>query len=60
MGDFIFPYDTRTGEQVKHSVPRRWIGHPVLGKHLSLTKPAPKPKPTTKPGPSGDDKSKED
>lgn len=59
MSEFVYPYDTRTGEQVKHPVPRRWIGHPVLGKHLSMTKPTTKT-PTTKPGKSGDDKSKED
>ena len=34
-------YDTRTGELVEHLVPDTWIGHPVLGPHLSTEPPAP-------------------
>ncbi len=34
-------YDTRTGQLVEHLVPDTWIGHPVLGPHLSTEPPAP-------------------
>lgn len=30
-------YDTRTGENLQHRVPAHFIGHPVLGEHLSKT-----------------------
>lgn len=33
-------YDTRTGQLVEHLVPDTWIGHPVLGPHLSTEPPA--------------------
>ena len=32
-------YDTRTGQLVEHLVPDTWIGHPVLGPHLSANPP---------------------
>ena len=32
-------YDTRTGQLVEHLVPDTWIGHPILGPHLSANPP---------------------
>lgn len=37
MAKFVDAYDTRTGKKLNHSVPAAWIGHPVLGVHLSET-----------------------
>lgn len=48
----VHAYDTRTGEQ--RLVPRAWIGHPVLGAHLSLLPPAVGGKRTTKPPAAGE------
>jgi hypothetical protein len=33
----IAAYDTRTGEKLQQLVPEHWIGHVVLGEHLSKT-----------------------
>lgn len=37
MAQLVHAYDTRTGKKLAHQVPAKWIGHPILGKHLSLT-----------------------
>ena len=37
-------WDKRTGEPVAPT-PESWIGHPVLGPHLTATKPEPVPEP---------------
>jgi hypothetical protein len=35
MDDFTEVYDIRTG--IKTRVPRDWVGHPVLGRHIAVT-----------------------
>lgn len=37
MAPLIDAYDTRTG--LKRRVPRAWVGHPKLGRHLSAEPP---------------------
>lgn len=35
MSEFVSAFSKTTG--VKHSIPRKWLGHPVLGKDFELT-----------------------
>ena len=37
MAQLVHAYDTRTGQKLAHQVPASWIGHPVLGRHISRT-----------------------
>lgn len=62
---FVYVYDNRTGEKIPNPVPEHYIGHPVLGRNLSLTPTekaeagktaddtAPQSVPTIPPGPVG-------
>lgn len=55
---FVYAYDTRTGEKIPNPVPEHYIGHPVLGRNLSLTptekaSTADQSVPTIPPGPVG-------
>ena len=34
-------WNTETGERLERLVPDTWIGHPILGPHLSTEPPAP-------------------
>lgn len=52
-------YDTRTGEKLPYFVPQHHIEHPVLGKHLSATKPDTKSAPAAKRAANGDNTKKE-
>lgn len=40
MSKLVSAYDKRTGQPAAHQVPEHWIGNPVLGPHLTRTKPA--------------------